>query len=83
MIAPSQFMNLTSTLDPVFPRSCSNSNNRRNSATNLNSSVNRYSSLSSSIIGFNCNTSSVLIVKDLISSMQSPNHSRTSGRYQC
>ncbi|KAL6607365.1 hypothetical protein U3516DRAFT_23354 [Neocallimastix sp. 'constans'] len=82
MIAPSQFISLTSTLDPVFPRSCPNTNSRGNS-NNLSSQINRYSSLYPCSNGFNCNASTTLIIKDLISSMQSPNGPRNIRRYQC
>ncbi|OUM60204.1 hypothetical protein PIROE2DRAFT_14099 [Piromyces sp. E2] len=60
MIAPSQFMSLAVTLDPVYPR---NINSNIRSPTSLGSPINRYSSLSPSSIGFNY----------VISHMQSPN----------
>lgn len=83
MIAPSQFMTLNTTLDPIYQRNCNNNNNNNRHSYNLNNSINRYSSLPSNSIGFNCNSSSTLIIKDLISSMQSPNGSRNRRRYQC
>jgi len=73
MIAPSQFMSLAVTLDPVYPRNYSDS---ARSSPSLGSPINRYSSLSPSSIGFNCNTQSTLIIKDVISHMQSPNGMR-------